>query len=181
MTTWITSDLHFGHDNIRKFCPDTRGHFKDAHEMNRALIKEWQDKVQPHDTIIDLGDLFFCNQDEARSIMNQLPGHKIHVYGNHDKIIRNNVDLQKMFSGGCHEYYEITHNKTHAVLFHYPIAEFNRMHHGAVHLHGHLHGKPSGMERWRVREVSWDASGGRILTLDEAIKIALQGEVKTHH
>ena len=30
MKTYITSDLHFGHANIQKFCPETRSRFADV-------------------------------------------------------------------------------------------------------------------------------------------------------
>jgi len=178
MATWITSDLHFGHKNIMRFCPATR-EFADVSTMDNSLIDEWQDKVSANDTIYNLGDFAFTGATRLRAILDQLPGRKIHVYGNHDKVIRNNVDIQKYFES-CHEYLEITHNGQHCVLFHYPIAEFNRQHHGSIHFHGHLHGKPSGLEEYRVREVSWDASGGRIMLLDDAIANALTGKIKEH-
>ena len=38
MRTWVTSDLHFGHKNIMKFCPQTRARFNDdVSYMNNAL------------------------------------------------------------------------------------------------------------------------------------------------
>lgn len=179
MKTWIVSDLHFGHKNVIKFCPHTRAHFEDEHEMDRALIKEWQEKVHPSDTIIDLGDFSFHNATATRNIIAQLPGYKIHVWGNHDNVIKKNVDIAKMFDE-THEYLEYTHNGTHCCMFHYPIAEFNKMHRGSVHFHGHLHGKTTGLEHFRIRDVGWDVHG-KILLLDDVIADALCGEIKNHH
>jgi len=179
MNYWITSDLHFYHKNILRFNADTR-RFANVEEMNYKLIQEWQDKVQPDDIIFDLGDFSFGSIARTKSILSQLPGKKIHIRGNHDQVIDRNREITELFDE-VHSYYEMTHNGTFVVMFHYPIAEFNKMHRGAVHLHGHLHGEPSGLEKYRVRDVSWDASGGRILPLQEAIDDALRGAIKTHH
>ena len=179
MATWITSDLHFNHKNILRFNSDTRK-FATSHDMDVALIAEWQDKVKPDDVIYDLGDFSFAGPVYTRAVIEQLPGRKIHVYGNHDNVIRKNKDISDMFES-CHDYLEINHNGVHICMFHYPIAEFNKQHHGSIHFHGHLHGKPSGLEHYRVRDVSWDAQGGQIMLLDDVIASALTGEVKSHH
>jgi hypothetical protein len=48
MRTWVTSDLHFGHKNIMKFCPVTRARFRDDVDyMNTAMVEEWNAKVKP--------------------------------------------------------------------------------------------------------------------------------------
>ena len=47
MKTYITSDLHFGHTNIMKFCPVTRARFKnDVDYMNEQMVKEWNEIVE---------------------------------------------------------------------------------------------------------------------------------------
>jgi hypothetical protein len=66
-------------------------------------------------------------------------------------------------------------------MFHYPIAEFNGQHRGAVHFHGHLHGGVSGLEHYRVRDMGMDATGMIAITMEDAIKSALKGEIKGHH
>jgi hypothetical protein len=66
-------------------------------------------------------------------------------------------------------------------MFHYPIAEFNQQHRGAVHFHGHLHGNPSGIEEYRVLDVGMDSTGWIVLEMDDAVRRALKGEIKGHH
>lgn len=135
---WFTSDTHFGHKNILRFCPNTRqGNTPD--EMNEILIRNWQTVVQPTDRVYMLGDVFFCNSYEARKIMARLPGQKHLVFGNHDNVIKSNKDLRDMFVA-AHDYHELRIEDRKVCLFHYPIQEWNGMHHGSFALFGHVHG-----------------------------------------
>ena len=51
---FFTSDTHFSHANIMKFCGRP---FKNVGEMNNTIIKNWNDVVGPEDTVFHLGDL----------------------------------------------------------------------------------------------------------------------------
>jgi len=66
-------------------------------------------------------------------------------------------------------------------MFHYPISEFDQMHRGAVHFFGHVHGKETGLEKFRARDVGMDATGRVVSRLDEMIRDALKGEIRAHH
>jgi uridylate kinase len=55
------------------------------------------------------------------------------------------------------------------------------MHRGAVHVHGHLHGGESGMERYRCRDMGIDATGQIAMLMEDAIRDAMRGEIKGHH
>lgn len=180
MKTYITSDLHFGHTNILKFCPESRARFPDVGSMTGMMINEWNSVVTPSDTVYILGDVAFCSAEEAAKIMRSLNGRKILVEGNHDTKLLKHDGFRSCFAE-IHKYLEIKYNGTHVVMFHFPIAEFNRMHHGAVHFHGHLHGSPSGLEHYRVRDMGMDATGQIVITLDDAIAGAMTGAVKAHH
>ena len=90
MKTWITSDLHFGHKNIMKFCPQTRARFRDdVGYMNSAMVEEWNAKVEPEDLVYILGDVAFMSGSDAGKTMHRLNGRKILVEGNHDRKTRN--------------------------------------------------------------------------------------------
>ena len=65
MKTWITSDLHFGHERIKIFCPKTRERFKDVTHMNETMISEWNAFVQPEDLVYILGDVAFTSTADA--------------------------------------------------------------------------------------------------------------------
>ena len=181
MTTWITSDLHFGHRNIMSFCPQSRARFRnDLDYMNEAMVKEWNDLIADEDTVYILGDVAFLPAQKATECMQRLNGTKILVEGNHDRKLLKDADFRAEFSE-VHKYLDVNYNGTKCVMFHYPIAEWDQMHRGSVHLHGHLHGSTSGMEKFRCRDMGIDATGVIAITMEDAIKDALKGEIKGHH
>ncbi len=78
MTTFVTSDTHFGHANIIKYCNRP---FADVDEMNRELVRRWNETVSADDWVYHLGDFAFYNHGP---ILDQLNGHKFLIAGNHD-------------------------------------------------------------------------------------------------
>lgn len=181
MNTWVTSDLHFGHKNIMNFCPLSRARFRnDLAYMNEAMVKEWNDLISPEDLVYILGDVAFLSGSDAAKIMIRLNGTKILVEGNHDRKALMDVNFRGAFKE-VHKYLDINYDGTKVVMFHYPIAEWDQMHRGSVHLHGHLHGGVSGMEKYRCRDMGMDATGMIAITMEDAIKSAMTGEIKGHH
>jgi len=180
MTTWITSDLHFGHKNIMKFCPATRGHFRDIDHMHAEMISAWNERVQPDDVVYVLGDVAFLPAAEAVKILNRLAGRKILVKGNHDRKLLEDPAFRACFEE-VHSDWTGRVNGTYVHMYHFPIQEFDQMHRGAVHFHGHVHGKPTGLERYRIRDVGYDATGHVVVKIDDMIADALRGEIGSHH
>ena len=78
---FFTSDTHFGHGNIIKFCDRP---FKDVEEMNYKLIENWNNKVPNDGLVFHLGDFAWGGYDFWKSIRNQLNGDIILIKGNHD-------------------------------------------------------------------------------------------------
>ena len=152
---FFTSDNHWNHANIHKFCPQTRPD-ADVDVMDRKMISQWNYQVSPEDTVWMLGDVFFCKADKAKRIMNQLNGIKHLILGNHDRIIESDKSIQDMFAS-IHKYKEIVISRTTLCLFHYPIAEHNKCHYGSYHLHGHIHNRVSGVNG-RILNVCVDSS-----------------------
>jgi calcineurin-like phosphoesterase family protein len=138
-STWFTSDNHWGHKNILKFCPNTRlGDTVEQHD--EILIENWNRDVKPGDDVYCLGDMFFSEPVRVREVLRRLNGNITLIYGNHDQVIKKNIDIQKMFVA-THDYLELSMSKrTKVVLFHYPMMEWNKGHHGSYHLFGHVHG-----------------------------------------
>jgi len=181
MKTWITSDLHFGHKNIMGFCPETRARFRnDVNYMNEQMVKEWNDLIAPEDTVYILGDVAFLPAQKAAEYITRCNGSKILIEGNHDRKILNDPTFRRCFKE-VHKYLDVQFNETKVVMFHYPIAEWDQMHRGAVHFHGHLHGGISGMERYRCVDVGMDATGAIAISMDHAIRLGLKGQIKGHH
>ena len=81
MRYFIISDTHFNHAKIIDYCNRP---FKDVDEMNKALIKNWNETVSGDDIVLHLGDVALGNKEEARKILKQLNGRKILIKGNHD-------------------------------------------------------------------------------------------------
>ena len=178
---WFTSDLHFGHQNILKFCPTTR-QGRDVKEMERLIIEKWQAKVSPQDRVYVLGDVFFKRVDEAISIMDQLPGQIHLVYGNHDKIIKSNKSLRDRFTS-VSDYKDIVIDGQKIVMFHFPIYEWDQMHRGSFHLFGHIHGKDHGIPG-RLMDVGIDTRPGgdmEVWSWEEIKKNLEKKEIRTHH
>lgn len=178
MKTYITSDLHFGHANILKFNPQTR-QFRDADHMNAEMIRMWNETVMPGDLVYILGDVAFLNAGRAVSILRSLNGSKILVAGNHDSKLLKDEGFRACFDE-VHTYLTVNHNGVRVCMFHYPIHEWDQCHRGAVHFHGHVHGKPTGLERYRVRDAGMDATGRVVTLFDDLVRDALRGEIKSH-
>lgn len=181
MKTWITSDLHWGHRNIMSFCPQSRARFRnDLDYMNEQMVKEWNDLIAPEDLVYILGDVAFLPAQKAAEFMMRCNGTKILVEGNHDRKTLNDPTFRKCFKE-VHQYLRIVYDGTTVCMFHYPIAEWDQMHRGSVHLHGHLHGGTSGMEQFRCIDVGMDSTGCIVISMEDAIAKALKGQIKGHH
>jgi calcineurin-like phosphoesterase family protein len=180
MKTWITSDLHFGHTNIMKFCPKTRSHFRDVDHMNSEMIRLWNESVGSDDLVYILGDVAFLNAERATAIMRSLNGDKVLIKGNHDSKLIKDKKFSDCFVE-VHDYLKRSFEKTTVIMFHYPIWEWDQMHRGSVHFHGHLHGSPSNLEKYRALDVGYDASGQIVTLMETAISKAMRGEVRNHH
>ena len=181
MKTYVTSDLHFGHTNIMKFCPVSRARFNnDVDYMNEQMIKEWNEIVEPGDIVYILGDVAFLPAAKAVSILKRLNGDLILIEGNHDRKLLKDPAFRDCFME-VHQYLHLTYDKIFVTMFHYPIAEWDQMHRGSVHFHGHLHGGESGMEKFRCLDVGMDSTGWIVIEMEDAIRRAMKGEIKGHH
>lgn len=143
MTIWFTSDTHWGHENVIKYCNRP---FKSADKMDEALITRWNTKVKPEDTVYHTGDFAFLDAERIGKIIDRLNGNIYLIFGNHDKTIRNSFELRSKFVKCC-DYLEIyvpdpTHErgKQFIVMCHYAMLVWNKAHHGAWMIHGHSHG-----------------------------------------
>ncbi|MGB5811748.1 MAG: hypothetical protein WBG86_14520 [Polyangiales bacterium] len=160
--TYFTADLHFGHANIIKFCQRP---WKTADEMDAGLIERWNEVVTEKDEVWILGDVAMGNWRKAVSCLVQLVGRKHLIIGNHDAAL-----IRK---GGFLDCFETVDNlrtikvpdedapgkRRHVVLCHYPLAVWDRSHHGTYHLHGHCHAsmmRPVYGRRLDVGVDAWD-------------------------
>ena len=104
----ITSDTHFGHDNIVKYCNRP---YKNASHMDEMMIADWNNAVSKDNWVIHLGDFSF-NSDRY---VQRLNGKIILVKGNHD-----NNKYNKLFEGVV-EYLPLKLGEFNCFFTHIPV------------------------------------------------------------
>lgn len=100
--TYLTSDNHFWHANVIKYC--NRPYYS-VEEMNEAMIYNWNSVVKPEDTIYCLGDFSFAGRS-VELYSSRLNGNKILVPGNHDPIHPYNKHFKKSAKQGDSLYWK---------------------------------------------------------------------------
>lgn len=137
---FFTSDHHFGHTNIIRFCNRP---FRNVHEMNEVMIQKWNEKIGPNDEVYHLGDFGLCTDEEIIKISARLNGVIYLITGNHERAALNN---RKRFRW-IKDYYELKvkdndckNGYRKIVLFHYAMRVWHGDYKGAWHLYGHTHG-----------------------------------------
>lgn len=145
MNIFFTSDTHFGHQNIIKYCDRP---FEDVVTMDAKLVIAWNEKVGLNDTVYHLGDMAFNNYER----ISELNGNIKLVPGNHDhERAKKVMHLVQEVLPEVH-YLKISKSQRF-VLCHYPFESWRREY--KFHLHGHTHGT-SGVKTNRL-DVGMDA------------------------
>lgn len=75
---WLSSDYHFGHFNILKYCGRP---FSNIGEMNDEIIRKHNEVVKKDDMVFCLGDIAFKH---GLSFIEKMNGIFFFVRGNHD-------------------------------------------------------------------------------------------------
>ena len=148
---FITSDHHFEHNNIIKYCERP---FSDVHEMDNTLIDNWNSVVRPHDQVFHLGDFSLGEPETAKEYFSELNGRiTVLTYTwHHDKYWLQGLLYQESKSGHAINLWppmvvlEIDSMGKDSyplaiTLCHYPMALWDRKHYGAWHIHGHIHSR----------------------------------------
>jgi len=185
MNIYFTSDNHFFHKNIKKFCPDTR-QGETPEEMSELMIQKWNADVGQYDHVYCNGDFSFGWGNNTGKTLDRLNGIKYLVKGNHEKYLR---DMEMLDRAGRrrweavedHIFMELDGYKIS--MFHYPIWEWRDMHQGAFHFYGHVHGRPTGIPG-RCMDIGIDTRPNKDMTLwpwEELRDLMLKQEIRTHH
>ena len=131
MKTYMIADLHFGHQNIIKYC---RPEFANVDEMDKTIIENWNNVVSPEDEVFVLGDLSLsADYDFVKSCIQQLNGKKSLILGNHD-----NFTIEQYYSMGFDfvSKYPIIY-KGFYLLSHEPLFVTEMM--PFMNIYGHVH------------------------------------------
>lgn len=179
---YYTADLHLDHLSILQFESKSRP-FNNIDEMNEALIKKWNNKVNWDDEVYILGDFCFDNHgDRATNFLKRLNGKKYLIRGNHDGFIGKSQFDKSQFE--WIKDYAVIKDKVNGeevtvCLFHYPIAVWDRKHHHAYHLFGHLHNNTHHPLEFDLGDhafnVGVDVRNLEPVTLEELIKSKRRG------
>ena len=161
---YYISDLHLFHNRIlEKF----NRPFSSVEEMHEMIINNWKNKVKADDTVYILGDVGMYHPKEIGNILNNLPGHKILITGNHDFKNIHSGSYKKVFDK-ITSYLEIEDNGRNVILFHYPIEDWNGKYREYYHLHGHIHNNEDSLSQKERRfNVSAEVVEYTPVSLDE--------------
>ncbi len=172
MTTWFTSDWHFGHQRILKLCNRP---FNTIQEMDEQIIARINEKVQETDTLIHLGDAIFMHKNKgeilptyAQRCMEVLVDTYISkmnckniilMQGNHDKWFTL-ADPSERFSICSRDIFDFhsTDDRFRAILCHYPLLSWDGKKYGVPMLYGHVHNQPVALPKCRMMDVGVDTN-----------------------
>ena len=163
MRTWFTSDTHLCHKNIIKYC---KRPFKNLAQMDRVIIKNWNKRVRPDDTVIFLGDFAWQKNyaEIKKKYLQRLNGNITFVKGNHDHSKALNPKIRSLVIEIGGKKIFCTHNPT----------DINVLY--GINLVGHIH------DLWKTKKVvrdghttnlvnvGVDVNGFRPISINEIMK-----------
>ena len=176
MTIFFTSDTHFNHGKIIEYANRP---FANIDEMDRSIIKKWNEVVKPDDMIYHLGDVAFCRDYDINYYFEQLNGiikvlsnpwhHDKHwlprwKFGTTEYLSKSRYKIELSPPIVVLEFKEFSTNQypKAIMLCHYQLANWDRKHYGSWHLFGHSHNKAKaeglsldvGVDAWDFYPVS---------------------------
>lgn len=85
LPTWVISDTHLGHTNIREYCPWRQTWSESIGEHDCRLVNAWAASVGSDETVLHLGDFAFGSREQIAAYRARVPGRIILTVGNHDR------------------------------------------------------------------------------------------------
>lgn len=146
---WFTSDTHFGHENIIRYCGRP---FSNAEEMNAEIIHRWRETVPEDGIVFHLGDFAHGGSKLWNDILHALTGRKYLILGNHD--------MKSLRQGYMSQFEQVTQQLTikvggqTIVLNHNPFLCYGGSYRDVWQLFGHVHSGPTshtGLDHPRLR------------------------------
>jgi len=130
MKIFIISDTHFHHENIIKY---SNRPFKSVEEMDKEMIKRWNNKVGKEDIVLHLGDFALGSDKEVKELKDSLNGTIFLLKGNHD---------HKMLRKAGFIIIKGTLEISNLIFSHNPLKKED-IPKGFINVHGHIHEKES--------------------------------------
>jgi len=188
MTVWVTSDIHFDHRNIAKYCPHRQtksfnGEPTDEsiQEMNELIVHNINSMVAPDDDLWIIGDVCMGQIKNSIKYIPRINGKKHLVKGNHDKTLvkfiregETEFAVKDLFES-IHDMWELSHTfegkKVKVFLCHYPMEHWNSQ--CEFHLHGHMHSNPDtcSISPFKKMDIGLDGNYMFPRKLDDVLKL----------
>jgi calcineurin-like phosphoesterase family protein len=125
--------------------------------MDEAIVAGCKKMLNRDSILWHLGDFSLMDRKDQKreeAIIDQIPGFKYWILGNHDQPPRPELAKYFQWIGNYAELVvkdpEMEDGEQRVVLTHYPLAAWNRSHHGSWHFHGHCHGGMASGDTARV-------------------------------
>lgn len=129
---YLVADTHFYHDRMQTYCNRPKG-------FNQLIINQWRSTISPQDIVFHLGDVTWGNQEQLIEIMEQLPGTKILIRGNHDRNHSNNWFIKTGFAVVVEKI-----QVSSIILSHFPaLLSKEEIERDIINIHGHFHNNPA--------------------------------------
>lgn len=185
MKIWFSSDHHFGHANIIKYCNRP---YETVANMNALMEAAWNSVVELEDTVYYLGD-FAMQPHMVTDIVPRLNGTKILIAGNHDKCHGGASKWIEHYTAAgfvsIHKHLDMEIAGESVLLHHFPYrneTDSSQKHYGSRPVdrgrwlvHGHVH------NRWKVlnKQINvsveaWNFKPASIADIEEIIRAGPQ-------
>jgi calcineurin-like phosphoesterase family protein len=192
---WFTSDTHYNHANICSSTtkwsdPVTCREFTSLEQMNSHLIANINEVVGENDILFHLGDWSFGGFEQIQIFRDSIFCKNVHIItGNHDHHIENNKEgIQSLFSS-VNKYLNLVvkynvgtplMGDARFALMHFPIASWDNMARGAIHLHGHVHFEADKrIGAGKMMDVGCDGNELYPIEMNEVLKLMRDQPIKS--
>ena len=149
---YVFSDPHYGHKNICRGTSEwgnknTRD-FATLEKMNTSIVNNINSLVKEEDELWCLGDWNFGGIENlaifrervlCKNVGLILGNHDDRHQTEHDPVVKSSGRKASSYFSFYESYRQVRYKGTLLVLFHYPIASWNEMSSGSIHLFGHCH------------------------------------------
>jgi calcineurin-like phosphoesterase family protein len=158
--------------------------------MNSHLIANINEKVEQDDILFHLGDWSFGGFEQIQKFRDSIFCKNVHIItGNHDHHIENDREgCQKLFSS-VNKYLNLIvkynvgtplQGEARFALMHFPIASWDNMARGAIHLHGHVHFDPSmRLQEGKMMDVGCEGNDLYPISMNEVLKLMRDRPIKS--
>lgn len=151
---WVTSDTHFNHANIIKYCNRP---FSSVEEMNKTIIANWNKVVSEDDTVYHLGDFALGDKSLIPNIFRRLNGRINVIMGNHDNFnIMEKIGNEDRLIVDLFWEEVIKVGKKTIIMNHFPFGSLPDplTNYPIIQLHGHVHSTPD--KPWNYFDNQYD-------------------------